>query len=247
VRLLLFSNSRNGDDPWLAHAIAPLRALLGEARTVAFVPFAGVTIGWDEYAGGVAEALAPLAVTVRGVHDAADPRSVVADADAVLVGGGNTFHLLAHLHRTGLVETIARRVRAGMPYAGWSAGAVVAGPTLGTTNDMPIVAPPTFDALALVDFQINAHFTDAHPPGHRGETRRERLAEYVTVHPRRAVVGLPEGDWLEATDGAVTLRGPHPAFVFRAGEPAAELAPDHRADPLLGSAAGPAADQRREK
>jgi dipeptidase E len=152
-----------------------------------------VTVTWDAYAARVAEALGPLGVRVRPVHASDDPAGVVRDAAAVAVGGGNTFHLLAHLYRSGLLGAVRDRVAAGAPYLGWSAGSVVACPTLQTTNDMPVVEPPAFAALGLVGVQINAHYTDFHPPGFQGETRAERLAEFVAANPDAAVVGLPEG------------------------------------------------------
>ena len=228
-RLLLLSNSRDAAGRYLAHCRYALAAHLAGVREVAFVPYAGVTVGWDAYAARVAEALAPLGVAVRGVHTADDPAALVRDAAAVAVGGGNTFHLLAHLYRHRLLDAVRARAAAGAPYVGWSAGSVVACPTLRTTNDMPVVEPPSFDALGLVGVQINAHYTDFHPPGFQGETRAERLAEFVAANPAVPVVGLPEGSWLEARGASLVLGGPHVAPVFRAGrgvervEPGAEL------------------------
>jgi dipeptidase E len=140
--------------------------------------------------------------------------AAVRDAEGIVVGGGNTFHLLARLYDAGLLDAIRGRVADGVPYVGWSAGAVVACPTIRTTNDMPIVAPPRLDALALVGFQINAHFTDVHPPGFQGETRRQRLAEFVAANPDVPVLGLPEGSMLRVVGAALTLLGPHEAPVF---------------------------------
>lgn len=175
---------------------------------------AAVTVSWDDYAARVALALEPLGLNVRSVHDSHDPVAAERSAEAIAIGGGNTFHLLATLQRFGLVDPIRQRALEGMSYVGWSAGSVVACPTLQTTNDMPIVQPTSFKALALVDFQINAHFTDAHPPGFQGETRRERLAEYVAANPSTRVIGLPEGDWLRVTGAEVHLAGEHEALVF---------------------------------
>ncbi len=216
-RLLLLSNSRDPAGRYLAHCRDALATHLEGAGEVAFVPYAGVTVTWDAYAARVAAALDPLGVRVRPVHADRDPAAVVRGAGAVAVGGGNTFHLLAHLYRHGLLDAIRARAAEGTPYLGWSAGSVVACPTLRTTNDMPIVEPPSFAALGLVGVQINAHYTDAHPPGFQGETRAERLAEFVAANPDVAVVGLPEGSWLEARGAALTLGGPHAAPVFRAG------------------------------
>jgi dipeptidase E len=214
LRLLLLSNSRDAAGRYLVHARDALAAHLHGVRELLFVPYAGVTVSWDAYAVRVAAALEPLGLVVRSVHDYDDPLAAVRSAEAIAIGGGNTFHLLATLQRFGLVDPIRRRALDGMPYVGWSAGSVVACPTLQTTNDMPIVQPTSFEALKLVDFQINAHFTDAHPPGFQGETRRERLAEYVAANPSMRVIGLPEGDWLRVTGTEVHLEGEHEALVF---------------------------------
>lgn len=222
--LLLLSNSRDAEGRYLHHPRAALAEHLAGVRELLFVPFAGVTVGWDDYAARVREALAPLGVGVRSVHDADDPHGAVAGAEAIAVGGGNTFHLLAQLYLTGLLGAIRARARDGVPYVGWSAGSVVACPTIRTTNDMPIVAPPSLDALGLIRCQVNAHFTDVHPPGFQGETRRERLAEFVVANPRLPVIGLPEGSWLDVRGDAATLGGPNAAFVFGA-DGTREIAP----------------------
>ena len=223
-RLLLLSNSRDPQGRYLVHPRDALAAHLAGVREVAFVPYAGVTVGWDEYAARVAGALAPLGIAVRGVHAGGDPAAVLADAEAVAVGGGNTFHLLAELQRRGLAAVLRARAAAGAPYVGWSAGSVVAYPTIRTTNDMPIVEPPGgLGALGLFGAQVNAHFTDEHPEGFQGETRRQRLAEFVAANPAAAVVGLREGSWLEARGARVTVGGPHAAVVFRAGREAEEV------------------------
>lgn len=224
-RLLLLSNSRDPAGRYLVHARDALAAHLAGVREALFVPYAGVTVTWEAYTARVAEALAPLGVAVRGAHAAAEPAAAVAGAEALLVGGGNTFHLLAELQRRGLVDALRARAAAGAPYAGWSAGSVVAGPTIRTTNDMPIVEPPRgLDALGLVAVQLNAHFTDAHPPGFQGETRRERLAEFLAANPGATVVALPEGSWLEVDGPRATVGGAHPAVLFRAGRAAEDVA-----------------------
>ena len=232
--LLLLSNSRDPAGRYLEHCRDALAAHLAGARAVVFVPYAGVAIPWDAYAERVRAALAPLGLAVRGLHEVDAPAALLADAPAIAVGGGNTFHLLAELQRRALLAPIRARVAAGVPYLGWSAGAVVACPTIGTTNDMPIVHPPDgFGALGLVPFQINAHFTDAHPPGFQGETRRERLAEWVAANPGVPVIGLPEGDWLEVDGPHVTLRGPHPAPLFGVPADPALMVPNVPIGPWL--------------
>ena len=217
-RLLLLSNSRDAEGRYLVHARDALAEHLRGVRTIAFAPYASVGYGLDEYEALLAGALEPLGVRVRSLHRETDPAGAVRAADAIAVGGGNTFHLLATLERLSLLEPIREAALRGVPYVGWSAGSVVACPTLRTTNDMPIIAPASFDALGLVRFQINAHFTDAHPPGFQGETRRQRLQEFITVNPDVPVIGLPEGDWLQVVGTSVALRGEHPAPVFRGGQ-----------------------------
>jgi dipeptidase E len=234
-RLLLLSNSRDPEGRYLVHAREALAEHLRGVRSLAFVPYAGVGANaeWDGYAAMVREGFAPLGISIRAVHESADPVAVVRECDAIAVGGGNTFHLLAALQRTGLLDVVRERANDGVPYIGWSAGSVVACPTLGTTNDMPIVQPASFNALGLVRFQINAHFTDAHPPGFQGETRRQRLAEYLAANRGVSVIGLPEGDWLEVNGPAIVLRGAHPAPVFRAGLDAHVAQPGDSVESLL--------------
>ena len=216
--LLLLSNS-SSDAGYLTHAREWIAEALGGAARAAFVPYAGVTISWDAYADRVREALDGLGVEVVSVHEATNPTGLVSEADAVLVGGGNTFQLLRETYRMGLVELIRQRVHGGVPYVGWSAGSNLACPTIMTTNDMPVAEPPTFRALGLVPFQINPHFTDAHPPGHRGETRRQRLAEFVTANPALPVVGLSEGTALRVGAGETALLGAESAVLFDATSP----------------------------
>jgi dipeptidase E len=217
-RLLLLSNSRNFGGGYLEHAEPWIREFLGKKVTrAAFIPYAGVTISWDEYTATVAGRFAQLGVEVTSVHTAKQPVEAVEAAPAILVGGGNTFHLLKHLYDTGTLWAIRRRVLAGAPYIGWSAGSNVACPTIRTTNDMPVVEPARFDAMRLVPFQVNPHYTDATIPNHGGETRAQRIAEFTAANPEMTVVGLREGSALRVEGSAVTLLGPHPARVFRRG------------------------------
>lgn len=233
MRLLLASNSTAPGGPYLGHALPHLGPFFGDAvRRVAFVPFAGVTTDYDAYTARVREAFAELGVEVEGVHE--DRAIAVIDrADAVVVGGGNTFALVARLYEAGLVEPVRERVRAGLPYAGWSAGANVACPSLRTTNDMPVVQPPTFEALDLVPFQINPHYTPDRLPNHGGETRPMRLAEFCALEPEVSVVGLYEGSALRVEGAAVTLLGPHPLVLFQGANAPSEHAPGEGYDWLL--------------
>lgn len=226
MRLLLLSNSTNPGEPYLAWPLPHLRDFLGTATRLFFVPYAGVRMSADAYVAAVREALAPLELTVTGAQETRRPAAELARADAVAVGGGNTFQLLTRLYATGLLEPIRERVRAGLPYVGWSAGANVACPTIMTTNDMPIVEPPSFTALGLVPFQINPHYTEAKLPHHGGETRPERIAEFLEINRTARVVGLREGTGLRLEGKRLALVGTAPAIVFRHGAPAHEAGPD---------------------
>lgn len=221
MRLLLLSNSRNAGGEYLAHAMDALAECFGTRRSAWFVPFAAVTVDWDDYARLVQTALAPLGVQVSSAHTGAMPD----DNGVILVGGGNTFQLLRECRRRNLLEPMGRLARAGVPYAGWSAGSNLACPTIRTTNDMPIVDPGGFDALGLLDFQINPHYTNAMPPGHQGETREQRLMEFVAANPAVHVLGMPEGDWLVVRSGAITLCGPKDAVWIRHGVLTQPVAP----------------------
>jgi dipeptidase E len=213
-RLLLLSNGTAPGRQLFDHAWTALADVLGGARQLAFVPFARAD--HETYTTVIAGALAPLGVTVVGAHTERDARDVVADSDAVFVGGGNSFRLLDALQRRGLVEVIRDRVREGMPYIGSSAGANMACPTLRTTNDMPIVQPASFDALGLVPFQVNPHFPVAPPPANVGETREQRIAEFLEENDV-PVVGLLEGSWIEVRDDTARLGGVAEGRLFRRG------------------------------
>ncbi len=162
---------------------------------------------------------------LSSVHTAADPAQAVNETDAIFIGGGNTFRLLKALYDFDLLDPIRERVAAGMPYIGSSAGSNVAGPTIKTTNDMPIVQPPSFDALGLVSFQINPHYLDPDPNSkHMGETREERILQFLEENDT-PVVGLREGAILRIENGETILRGSTGARIFRKGLEPVETLP----------------------
>jgi dipeptidase E len=225
-RLLLLSNSRNYGGGYLDHAEEWIRSFLGESvRRAVFVPYAGVTVSWDDYAANVAERFSRFNVRVASVHKVKHAVKEIESADAIVVGGGNTFHLLKQLYDNGTLWAIRERVLAGVPYVGWSAGSNVACPTIRTTNDMPVVEPSRLNALRLVSFQINPHYTEDAIPNHGGETRPQRIAEFTKANPGVVVIGLREGSALRVVHGVVTLLGPHPAKLFRDDSEPVELPP----------------------
>ncbi len=223
ARMLLLSNSRDTSGNYLVHARDAWADITSGRKNALFFPFAGTTVDWDAYLALVQKALASLGMTIAGAHRCADLKAETAQADILLVGGGNTFRLLLELRQRGCLESIRQAVLTGTPYVGWSAGSVVATPSIATTNDMPIVDPGGFDALGLVPFQINAHYTNALPTGHQGETRNQRIAEYLTLNPAHSVLALPEGNWMEWRHGQASVQGPQPSWWFRAGQPPTAL------------------------
>jgi dipeptidase E len=215
MELLLLSSSRTAAG-YFTDYLAEIAAFAGGIRRAAFVPFAAVRRSWEEYAATVRGALGFDLQIVKKSED-------LANAELIIVGGGNTFQLLRECRDRGLLSAIKRQVSTGTKYLGWSAGANLACPTIKTTNDMPIVDPGSLDALGLVSFQINAHYLNVSVAGHHGETRDERLAEFARVNPALPVIGLPEGDWLRVSGSLIELRGPHPALWFEGDKPPAKL------------------------
>ncbi len=236
MNLLLISNSTNPGEAYLDYPKQQIAAFLQQHKVskVLFIPYAGVSISFDEYTAKVQERFAEFDVLVGGIHTFTDPAAAVAEAEAIVVGGGNTFHLLKLMYDNGLVGLISKRVREGMPYIGWSAGSNVACPTICTTNDMPIVQPPSFKALSLVRFQLNPHYLDVHPQGHGGETREQRIQEYGVANPDMYVAGLREGSMFLVENGSMKLIGPHTVRLFKHGQEPQELAADASFDFLLG-------------
>jgi dipeptidase E len=223
MRLLLISNSTNAGEEYLKYPVGNIGDFLGGVKEVLFVPYAAVTFSYDDYVRKVQARFDEIGVKVRGVHEFADPLTQVAGAKAIVVGGGNTFALTKKMQEQGLVQAIRERVLAGVPYIGWSAGSNVACPTIRTTNDMPIVEPASFDVTGLVPFQINPHYLDHNPAGHAGETREQRIEEFIAANPTVWVAGLREGCMLRLEGPKLELIGPRPLRVFRHGQPPREM------------------------
>lgn len=214
-RILLISNSTLYGSGYLDHAEAEIRDFLGDLKRVLFVPFA--LYDRDKYAATAQQRFAKMQYELSSIHRVSDPKQAVTDTDAIFIGGGNTFRLLKALYDSDLLGPIRERVEAGMPYIGSSAGSNVAGPTIRTTNDMPIVQPRSLDALGLVSFQINPHYLDADPNSKQmGETREERILQFLEENDT-PVAGLREGAMLRIENGETILRGSTGARIFRKG------------------------------
>lgn len=172
-----------------------------------FIPFAAVTFSFDEYEEKVKEVFAAMGHDLKSIHHEKDKIAASEEAEGIVVGGGNSFALLNRVYEHKLIEPIRKKIQSGTPYIGWSAGANLACPTIMTTNDMPVVLPPSLDALNLVPFQINPHYHELKFEGQGGETRKERLEEFVELNRQRVVLGLPEGMLVEGNGDKFTIKG----------------------------------------
>ena len=188
MKLLLISNSTNAGEPYLKYPMPRIDEFLGSVREVVFVPYAGITFSYAEYEAKVQARFAEYGIKVRSVHRSKDPRRMIREAQAICVGGGNTFALTKKMQEQGLLKAILGKIKAGTPYIGWA-----------------------------VKFQINPHYLDANPEGHAGETREQRILEYITANPRRYVVGLREGCMLHYENGKLELIGSRPMRIFKKG------------------------------
>lgn len=230
-RLLLISNSTLFGGGFLDHAQGEIRDFLGDLDRVIFVPFA--LHDRHAYAQRVRERMALMGYEVASLHNADNKQRALDDAQAIFIGGGNTFRLLKALYDYDVLDAIRQRVQAGMPYIGSSAGSNVAAPTIKTTNDMPIVEPPSFNALGLVPFQINPHYLDPDPASkHMGETREERILQFLEDN-ETTVVGLREGAMLRIENGVTTLKGSSGARIFRRAQEPVDVEPVSGLDDVL--------------
>ena len=233
MKILLISNSTLHGRGYLDHAESEIKDILGGGKRILFFPFA--LQDRDGYAAKARARFAALDCELTSAHVAADPGVALSNTDAIFIGGGNTFRLLKALQDFGWIEPIRERVRSGVPYIGSSAGSNVAGPTIRTTNDMPIVQPRSFDALGLVPFQLNPHFQDPDASStHMGETREERIIQFHEEN-ETPVVGLREGAWLRIGVGSVLLGGTRGARIFRRGETPVEKITGDELSSLIGA------------
>jgi dipeptidase E len=230
-RVLLISNSTLYGSGYLDHAAGEISDFLSGLKRVLFIPFA--LYDRDAYASLARERFAAMGYELESVHEASDAQQAVNDAEVVFIGGGNTFRLLKALYDFDLLLAIRRRVLEGMPYIGSSAGSNVACPTIKTTKDMPIVQPPSFDALGLVPFQISPHYLDPDPNStHMGETQEERIRQFLEENTT-PVAGLREGAMLRVEEGSIELRGVSGARVFRRGHEPVEVEPGAKLNYLI--------------
>ena len=219
MQLLLLSNSTNQGEEYLGwpREILSKFIIANKIKSCLFVPYAGVTVTWDDYTARVRDVFSNWGCSVQSVHEVANPVLSVSQAECIVVGGGNTFRLVQMMHETGIMAAIREKALTGTPFIGWSAGSNVACPTLCTTNDMPIIQPASFKTLNLVPFQINPHYLDANPEGHGGETREQRINEFQALNTDVVVVGLREATALHLEGEKLSLLGSRPMRLFSPG------------------------------
>lgn len=238
MRLLLISNSTNAGEAYLEYPKFQIKSFLGNKSIKAlFIPYAAVTFSYDEYESRVKERFNEIEHDVVSIHRFKYPLEALKSAEAIVVGGGNTFQLLKLMQQNNLVEAIQNKVINGLPYIGWSAGANMACPTICTTNDMPIIEPLGFKAIHLIPFQINPHYIDVMPSGHAGETRDQRIAEFLEANPTKIVVGLREGTMLKYENSQLVLIGEKRAKVFKYNQIPYEIDTESDLSFLIGSKA----------
>ncbi len=242
MKLLLISNSTNYGEEYLQWPKSFISDFLNtfNVKKVLFVPYAGISLSplglnesYNAYEKKVKEVFISMGFEIYSIHHQTHPIKAVMEAEAIAVGGGNTFHLVYCMQKLGIMSAIRERALDGIPYLGWSAGSNVACPSLMTTNDMPIIQPPDFECMNLVPFQINPHYLDKNPEGHGGETREARIEEFLILHPQMPVVGLREASLLEVIEKKMVLKGSRAMRLFQFGHSPREFAPGSDISHLL--------------
>lgn len=222
-------------EPYLQYPIPEIQKFLGEKPlNIIFIPYAAVTFSYDKYERKVNKRFKEIGHQVKSIHRFENKQEIIQMADVIVVGGGNTWHLVRHMHDLNIMESIRQQVLNGTRYIGWSAGSNVACPTLCTTNDMPIIDPKGFDTLNLIPFQINPHYIDANPDGHAGETREQRIEEFIEANSDKYVLGLREGTMLFIEDHYIKLIGNKPCRIFKKGIDAKDYSSDEKLYFLVG-------------
>ncbi len=234
--LLLISNSTNPGEPYLGWCKDLIAQWCKEnnVKTALLIPFAGVTVTWDDYIAKVKKVYSEFGVEISSVHQHPNALEAVKNAECIVVGGGSTWNLLAECYSQNVLDAIREKALSGTPYMGWSAGSNMVCPTIKTTNDMPIIEPKSFNALNLIPFQINPHYLDAHPEGHGGETREDRIKEFMVINPNIYVAGLREATALLVKGNKIELVGREkPMRVFKFGQETTEYPIGSNIDFLL--------------
>ncbi len=230
-RLLLASTSTVYGSEYLEYLLPTLKSFFKSVDKILFIPFARPRgISFNDYTETVAIAFENIDIKVSGIHKFENAAQAIEESEAIFVGGGNTFVLVNELYQQNLMGILKQKINSGTPYLGTSAGSNIAGISMQTTNDMPIVYPPTHTTLGCIPFNINAHYLDADPLSkHKGETRETRINEFHTYN-ETPVLGLREGSWLEVNGDDIVLKGELTARWFQKGKSCNELRPEDKVD-----------------
>lgn len=224
-KLIIASTSTLHGGNYLEYLLPALQEHFAGISSLIFIPYARPGgISHDDYTARAGAFFSKLGITVTGIHEYDDPAAALTDAEAVFTGGGNTFLLVSQLYKTGVMAALTAAIQRGVPYLGSSAGSNICGLTMQTTNDMPIVYPPSFKTLGAIPFNINPHYLDPQPDStHMGETRETRIKEFHEFNTL-PVLGLREGSWLQVHGSTITLMGNLQARLFRTGREPEEIA-----------------------
>ena len=222
--LIIASTSTLHGGGYLEYILPELKIHFASCKTILFIPFARPSgISHEEYTSKVKDAFAKIHIAVNGLHEFEDYKKAIQEAEGIFTGGGNTFLLVAQLYKFEVMDILAETLKSGTPYLGTSAGSNITGLTMQTTNDMPIVYPPSFQTLGMVPFNLNPHYLDPDDQSkHMGETRETRIKEYHAFNTV-PVLGLREGSWLDVKGNSITLKGNLSARVFKQNQEAEEL------------------------
>lgn len=225
-KLIAASTSTIHGSGYLDYLLDKLTLFFQFTETILFIPYARPSgLSHDAYTEIVQKAFKKIDKNIVGIHQFENPKKALLEAKGIFVGGGNSFVLLDELYKNDVFDTLKSVIQTGTPYLGTSAGSNICGKTIGTSNDMPIVHPPSFDALSIIPFNINPHYLDPNPKSkHMGETRETRIKEFHFFNSQ-SVVGLREGSFLEVSGERITLKGPLKARIFEYNKEAYEVQP----------------------
>lgn len=219
MNIILASTSTLYGGNYLEYLTEEIKKLFDSVDEILFISFARPGgISHEEYTSKATEFFSKLNIKVRGLHEFEDKIEAVNSAKGYFTGGGNTFLLVKTLHELNVMNVIKKNVESGKPYLGSSAGSNIGGINMKTTNDMPIVYPPSFDCMNLVPFNINPHYLDPNPDlKHNGETRETRIKEFLTQNEMK-VIGLREGNWVRRIGNQITVEGENLTRIFEKGK-----------------------------
>ena len=225
--IIIASTSTLHGGDYLDYLLPELQTFFSNVKELLFIPYARPSgISHDDYTKKVSEAFGKINILVKGIHEFENPVEAIENAEGIFTGGGNTFLLVSQLYKNNVIDALEKIVKNGTPYLGTSAGSNICGLTMNTTNDMPIVYPPSFRTLGFVSFNINPHYLDPiEGSTHMGETRETRINEFHHFNPQ-PVVGLREGSWLAVKGNSVKLKGTLTARIFKRNEKPIEVIPE---------------------